>query len=323
MRPYLTATIFVAALFNQFGALAQDGYPAKPVRLVVAAAPGGGTDIIARLVAQGLSNVWKQSVFVENKAGASGNIAGQYIARATPDGYSLLVSPGGSATINPLLFKDMGFDPMRDLTPVTNMATSPMYLAINPTVVPSRSLPDFLAYARTSPVPLAWGSSTGSADALAGQMLGLMANIKLNHIPYKGGAEALLDVLAGRVSFGVFSIAAAMPYVKTGQLVVLGGTQTARSSLLPNVPSIAEAIPGYEATTWYGVWAPAGTPPALVEKINQDIRRVIQGEAVKKRATELGLEIIGNSSPDFTAAIRSELQRHEKIVKALGSTAKN
>jgi tripartite-type tricarboxylate transporter receptor subunit TctC len=318
----LARILGVAAIAWAFGspgaAMAQDTYPSKQVRLVVASPPGGGTDTIARLVAQQLSGLWKQSVVVENKTGASGNIAGQSIARSNPDGYTLLVSFGGSATINPFVMKDMGFDPMKDLAPVVALASSPMYVAVNPSLLSARSIPELLAEAKASRAPLSWGSAQGSADDLAGKLLGLMANVDLNHIPYKGGADALLDVLGGRVPFGVFSITAAMPYVKTGQLVAVGGTEKKRSSFLPNVPAVAESIPGYEAGTWYGVWAPVRTPTAVIEKINADMRQVLQGEVVRKRASELGLEPIGDTTSAFAASIRAEAQRHEKVFKALG-----
>jgi tripartite-type tricarboxylate transporter receptor subunit TctC len=318
MKQVLTRAFLALAFFLPIASQSQDAFPAKPVRLVVANPPGGGTDTIARLVAQHLAALWKQSVIVDNKPGASGNIAGQFIARSIPDGYTLLVSFGGSATINPFVMKEMGFDPMKDLAPVIALASSPMYVAVNPSLLPARSIPELVAYAKASPTPLSWGSAQGSADALAGQLLGLAANINLNHIPYKGGADALLDLLGGRLPFGVFSVTAAMPYLKTGQLVVIGGTEKKRSSLLPNVPAIAESIPDYEAVTWYGVWAPAGTPTAIIEKINADMRQVLEGEAVRKRAAELGLEPIGNTTAAFSASIRAEAQRHEKVLKSLG-----
>lgn len=301
-------------------AFAQGTFPDRAVRIVVSAAAGGGTDIIARLVAQELSAMWKQPVVVENKTGAGGNIAAQFVARAKPDGYTLLVTYAGAITINPHLYLDMGFDPDKDLAPITNLASSPMYVVANPKVMPARTPKEFIAFAKASPHPMNWASTAkGSPDHLAGETIAVLAGVKLSHVPYKGGADGIVDVLAGRVPVGIFTPPTAQAYVKAGQLVAVGGTGKTRSAMFPDVETFAEAgFTELDVATWYGVWAPAGIPPAVRDKIATDIRAVLKHDAIVKRTRELGMEIVGNSPGEFTVAIKEETDRYGKIVKAVG-----
>lgn len=322
MKRYASSLFLAFSLISVSGAQAQENYPSgKPVRLIVPASPGGGTDTITRLIAEQLGTTWGHSVVVQNKPGASGNIAGEYVAQSAPDGYTLLVGAAGTATVTPFL-NDMRYDPMKDLAPAVALASSPMYLVVNPDMLPSRSVPELVNYVKESSAPLNWGSTPGAADMVAGLLLGKTANIDLTHIPYKGASEVAVDMLGGRVPLGVFAIAAVNSYLKTGQLVAIAGTEKERSSQLPDVPAVAESIPGYEAATWYGLWAPAGTPEDVIEKINTDVRKIVKDEAFRKRAFELGLEPMDYSPQEFATMLEKEAQRHGDILKDVPKAGK-
>lgn len=311
------ATAIVAGM--TVSASAQSAYPSHPVRMIVPAAAAGGNDIIARLIAQRLNEIWGQPVVVENKTGGGGNIAGQFVARAKPDGYTLLVSFGGVITINPYLYKEMGFDPIKDLTPVTNLATAPYVLAINPKMVPARSIKDFIAFVKASPTRLTWGGTAkGSPDHLSGELFSIMANLQTTHVPYKGGAEALLDVLGDRVPYGFFTIPTSLAYLKSGQLLPLGISDTKRAGLLPDVAPIADTLPGYQVLTWYGVWAPAGTPADVVNKIQADIKKALDSDVVKKRLVDGGFDAVGDSPAEFANYVKNENEKYGQIISRIG-----
>jgi tripartite-type tricarboxylate transporter receptor subunit TctC len=300
-------------------ALAQTSFPERTVRLIVPASAGGGNDIIARLVGQRLNNMWGQPVVVENKTGGAGNIAGQFVARARPDGYTLLVTFGGVITINPYLFNQMGFDPDKDLTPVTTLATTPYVLAVNPKMVAARSVKDFIDYVKASPAPASWASTgKGSPDHLAGELFAILADVKMNHIPYKGGADALLDVLGDRVPFGFFTIPTSQSYLNAGQLLPLGISDKKRSQLLPNVSVLQDTLPGYEVLTWYGIWAPAGTPPDIVNKIQADVKKVLELDEIKQRLAQGGFDPAGDTPAQFAALIKNESQKYGRIISRIG-----
>lgn len=313
-------SVFTALAITLTNAAAgQSSFPDRPARMVVSAAAGGGTDIIARLVARYLSEVWGQPVIVENKAGGGGNIAAQFVTRSKPDGYTLLVSFGGVITINPYLYVEMGFDPIKDLTPITNLATAPYVLAVNPSMVPANSVAEFIAFAKSSPTDLSWGSTAkGSPDHLAGELFSSMAGFRTIHIPYKGGAEALVDVLGNRIPYGFFTIPSSLSYLKSGQLKALGISDRKRASLLPNVPSLSDTLPGYEILTWYGVWAPAGTPTDVVTKIQADIKRVLDTDAVKRQLADRGFDVVGDTPSAFAAFIKNESEKYGQIIARIG-----
>ncbi len=223
MRSILRTAAIGLLLVVSATASAQPSYPDRTIRFVVSASAGGGTDIIARLVAQQLNALWGQPVIVENKTGGAGNLAAQFVARAQPDGYTLFVTFGGVLTINPFLFKEIGFDPDKDFVPVTVLASAPYLMLVNPTVIPARTVKEFIAYAKGQPEKPNWGGMTkGSPDHLAGELFSIMTGIPMNHIPYRGASDALLDVLGGRVPFGYFSIPSSLAHVKAGKLVALG-----------------------------------------------------------------------------------------------------
>jgi len=320
LKLILALSLMASMLVTSNVALGQGAYPERPIRVLVSAGPGGGTDIVTRLLAQSLSVAWKQPVVVENRTGAGGNIAGQVVARAKPDGYTLLASFVGVVTMNPFLYKEMGFDPSKQLIPIAKMSSTPLYVVVSPKAVPAKNLKEFLALANASFNPINWASTAkGGGDHLAGELFGMMANLKLNHIPYKGGADALADVLAGRVTFGMLSIPTTLSHIRSGQIVALGGSGKTRSPLLPNVPTISEGgVPGYESDTWYGLWAPAGTPPEVIEKINASVREALRSESVSSRILELGMEPGGESPSQLVELIQREMVKNEKTIAAIG-----
>jgi tripartite-type tricarboxylate transporter receptor subunit TctC len=320
MKSCLRAVLIGLLLAAPAGVSAQTAYPDRTVRFVVSASAGGGTDIIARLVAQQLHALWGQPVIVENKAGAAGNLSAQLVARSQPDGYTLFVTFGGVLTINPFLFKEMGFDPDKDFVPVTLLASAPYLMLVNPSAVPAKTVKEFIDFAKAQPTKLNWGSTNkGSPDHLAGELFSIMTGIPMHHIPYRGAADALLDVLGGRVPLGYFSIPSSLTHVKAGKLVALGVSDTTRSPLLPEVPTISEAgLPGYEMQTWFAVWAPAGTPAPVVAKLYSGIRTVLENEAVQKRLIESGYRPGGSPPAEFAKFVKAETEKYGKIIKTIG-----
>ncbi len=320
MKSVLRAALIALLSIAPIAASAQTAYPDRTVRFVVSASAGGGTDIIARLVAQQLNAMWGQPVIVENRTGGAGNLSAQFVARSQPDGYTLFVTFGGMITINPFLFKELGFDPDKDFTPITSLASSAFVMSVNPNV-PAKTVKEFIAYAKsTQPIKLNWGSTNkGSPDHLSGELFSIMSGIPMNHIPYRGGADALLDILGDRVPMGYISIPAALTHFKAGKLVPLGVTNSVRSALLPEVPTISEAgLPGFDVQTWFGVWAPAGTPAPVVEKIYAGIKTVLQDPAVQKRLIETGYTPGGAPPAEFAKFVKVETEKYGKIIKTIG-----
>jgi tripartite-type tricarboxylate transporter receptor subunit TctC len=320
MKRLLTAFALSAALIGLGQPAHAQEFPNETVRLIVTASPGGGTDQIARLFGSKLQEMWGQSVVVENKSGGGGNIGAQFVARSKPDGHTLLVSFGGVITINPYLYNELGYDPIKDLTPVTLLATAPYVLAVNPEVVPSKTVQEFIQYLKSRPNELSWASTAkGSPDHLSGELFQQMSGTKMTHIPYKGGMEGLLDVIGGRVQLGFFTIPTALPHIQSGKLRALGSSDTKRVPLLPDVPTIDESgLKGYEVLTWYGVWAPAGTPDAVVQKIHADLKKVLESEEVSKRLRDMGYDPKGLGSAEFAKFISNESQKYGKIIDAAG-----
>lgn len=314
----ILALVMGAMLLAPAAATAQT-FPERQVRLIVPNAAGGGNDIVARLLAEKLTAQWGQPVVVENKPGGNANIGAQFVARAKPDGYTVLVAAGGVIAINPSLFNEMGFS-TKDLAPVTLLAAAPYLLAVNPKMVSAKTVPEFIAFAKSRDGKLSWAStSKGSPDHLAGEMFQMATGFKMNHIPYKGGAEALLDVIGDRVELGFFTIPTSLAYIQSGQLRPLGLSDTKRSDLLPDVPTIAEAgVPGYELLTWYGVWVPAGTPKPAIDAINAGFRAALQLPDVQKRLLASGFAPRGNSPAEFADYVQAETEKFAKVIAGIG-----
>jgi tripartite-type tricarboxylate transporter receptor subunit TctC len=295
---------------------AQEGYPSKPVRIVVPYPAGGVADLLPRTVGAKLSEKWKQPVVVENKPGASGNIGMAEGARADPDGYTLVLAPTGNLTVNQFLFKDLPFDVARDFTPVTVLATSPNVLVVHPSV-PAKTFRELVAYAKANPGKLNFSSpGSGSGAHLAGELLNVEAGIKAVHVPYKGMAPAVSDLVGGQVQMMFAGISTALPHIRAGKLVALAIASPQRSPQLPDVPTVAESgMAGFDVTSWYGIVVRAGTPPAIVKKLHADMAEALASPDVKEKLAGLGLDPLGNSPDDFQRMIAAESRKWSDIVR--------
>jgi len=293
-------------------------YPSKPVRIVVPFAPGGPNDIIVRLVAQKLTETWGQPVVVENKAGAGGNIGTDFVAKATPDGYTLLSVGPGSLIINPLIGK-VPYDTARDFAPVTLMARAPNALVAHPSL-PASSVKELIALARSQPGRINYGSGgNGSTPHLAGALFAAMAGIALTHVPYKGTAPATTDLIGGQVQIAFLGIPTVLPHVKSGKLRVLAVTGKHRSPELPGVSTVDEAgVPGYEVSPWYGLLAPAGTPREVVARLGAEVSRIVRAAEMKEKLAVQGAEVAGGSPEEFGAVIQADSLTWSRIVKDAG-----
>lgn len=311
--------LIVGALMLVPVTAAAQSYPERQVRVIVPHGAGGGTDIVARLLAEKLTERWNQPVVVENRPGGNASIGAQYVVRSDADGHTIMVGAGGVVAINPWLYSDMGFSPS-DLQPVTLLATAPYLMAVNPELVPSESLEEFIGFAKEQDGALSWAStSAGSPDHLAGALMQMEAGFEMSHIPYSGGAEALVDLLGGRVELGFFTIPASLPYVQSGQLRALGVSDTQRSPLLPDTPTIDEAgISGYEMLTWYGVWVPSGTPEEVVKEISAGFSEVLEYPDIQERLTASGFASRGSSPEEFTAFVERETAKFGNVISAIG-----
>jgi tripartite-type tricarboxylate transporter receptor subunit TctC len=307
--------VSLAAAFWPAIASAQ-GWPERPVRLVVPSAAGGGNDLIARIIAERFSARWSQTVVVDNRAGGSGSMGAQIVATARPDGYTLLNATGGHITINPLL-RDMPYDAANAFSPITLLATAPYLMVVNPAAVQSRSVKEFIDFAKANPGQL-YGSAIGSPDHLAGELFQMMTGTRLTHVPYKSSAPAVIDLLGGRLAVLFVSIPSVRPHVEAGKIRALGSSDRKRSPVLPDVPVIAEFVPGYELFTWYGLFAPAKMPPKLLARISADIREILKDPEVSQKLQGFGFDPVGNLPAEADAFIRKESKVFAKIVSSAG-----
>ena len=323
MRRPIGAMLFFLVLTSMFGgagAFAQ-GYPSKPIRMVVPYPPGGPLDIMARAIGQKLAEAWGQPVVVENRAGAGGNIGADLVAKSPPDGYTLLMGAVATHAINPTLYGHVPYDPVKDFLPVALVAQVPNILVVNPSVS-AVTVKDLIELARARPGTLNFGSgSTGSTGHLAGELFNIMAGVKMVHIPYKGGAPAMADLLAGQVQLMFDNLANALPNVRAGRLRALAVTTLARSPALPELPTIAESgLPGFDLTTWFGVMAPAGTSPEIVARLNAEIVRDLNAKDMRERLEKMGAGVPANNTPEhFAAFIRDEAAKYAKVVRESGA----
>ena len=293
-------------------------YPSRAVHIVVPFSAGGPNDIIVRLVAQKLTEAWRQPVVVENRAGAGGNIGTDFVAKAPPDGYTLLSVGPGSLVINPLIGK-VPYDTARDFAPVTLMARAPNALVAHPSL-PANSVKELIALARSQPGSINYGSGgKGSTPHLAGALFAVMAGIELTHVPYKGTAPAMADLVGGQVQIAFLGIPSVLPHVKSGKLRVLAVTGQRRSPELPEVPTVDEAgVPGYEVSPWYGLLAPAGTPREIVERLAAEVTKVVRAVEMKEKLAGQGAETAGGSPEEFAAVIRADRVTWARVIKDAG-----
>ncbi len=302
------------------GAAAAQNYPAKTVRMVVGYPPGGPTDVLARIVSQKLTQTWGQQVIVDNRPGASGMIGAEFTARAAPDGYTLLMVPVTYA-VTPSLFAKMTYDVEIDLSPVAQVAAAPFILVVHPTL-PVKTVKDLIALDRRSPGQINFASaSTGGMPHLAGELFNSMTGTKLVHIPYKGAAPATTDLLSGQVTLMFNNMLSAMPQVKAGRLRAVAVTSSKRSAAAPELPTIAETVPGYEASGWYGAFAPAATSKELIGRLNAEMNRIMKMPDVTQRLAGDGVEAVGTTPEQFGAYLKQEVAKWGKVVKASGAKA--
>ena len=306
--------VLIAMVLASGSAWAQT-YPNKPVRIVVPFAPGGATDIVTRIVAQRLSDLWSQSVVVDNRAGAGGNIGGEIVAKAAPDGYTVLMTSGSIVTANQHIYRRMPFDPARDLVGVTNVASGPQIVAVNAAYA-AKTLKELIELARAKPRSLTFGSAgIASQTHLAAENFASAAKIDVTHIPYKGEGPALIDLLAGQIQFVTPNLSAAIGFVQQGKIRALAVTSKERSKQLPNVPAVAETIPAFENLGWFGFVVPTGSPKTVITKLYEDTVKVLQSSEVRGRFEQLGMVPVGNSPEEFARAIREESARWATIIR--------
>jgi len=316
MRHLLTACCLALGLSVAWAA---DPYPTKPITLIIPQAPGGANDIVGRALAQRLAVALGQPVVVDNKPGAGGNVGTALVARAPKDGYTLMITADSAMVINPALYKATGFDPIKDFEPIMVVATAPYLLAVSPNF-PAKNIKELIALAKADPGKLTYASAgNGTVNHLLGEMLKSTANVDIVHVPYKGAAAAATDVIAGLCTMTFGSFPGVMPFVKSGQLRVIAAATEQRTSLAPDMPTLAESVPGLHANAWYGLFAPAGTPKEIVTRLNQEIVKLLQSPEIKERFNALGAEVTPSTPEQLAALVKSDLTRWSKIVKDSGA----
>jgi tripartite-type tricarboxylate transporter receptor subunit TctC len=316
MNQYVAALLAVLVAAFPGGAAVAQAYPSKPVRLIVPFAAGGGNDAVARLVGKRLADSLGQPVLVDNRPGAGGVVGAELAAKSAPDGYTLFLGGVGSHAINPNLHRKLPYDPVRDFAPVALLAQAPLVLVVHPSV-PARDIAEFIAYARANPGRLNFASNgNGSSSQLAAVMFDTMAGVDMVHVPYKGLSPALADLLSGQVQLMFSSVVAILPHIKAGKLRGLATTGAKRLASLPELPTIAESgLPGYEASSWYGILAPAGTPRDIVARLNAELGKALDQPEVRASLIAEGAEPAGGSPEAFAAHIRSEMERLGKLIR--------
>jgi tripartite-type tricarboxylate transporter receptor subunit TctC len=293
-------------------------YPVRPVHMVVGFAAGGGADIMARLIGQGLTERLGQQIVVDNRPGAGTNIATEVVAKAAPDGYTLLLANSPNA-INTTLYDNLSFDFTRDIVPVASIGRVPLVMVVNP-ALPAKTVPEFIAYAKANPGKVNMGSGgNGAPDHMSGELFKAMAGVGILHVPYRGVAPAIADLLGGQVQVIFGTMPAVIALVKSGKLRALAVTTAARSDQLPDVPAIGEFVPGYEASQWYGIGAPKGTPAESIGRLNRETNAVLADPKMQARLAELGASVLPGSPADFGKLIADETAKWAKVVKLSGA----
>ena len=310
----------IAVLLAAATSVYAQSYPTKPVKVIVPYPPGGPTDIVARVVGQKLSDQMGQQFIVENRPGAGGNIGAEAVAKSPADGYTLLVATTAHA-INPSLFKNLGYNLTKDFAPVSQLTSGPLVIVANPSL-PAKNVSELIAIGKAKPGSLNYASSgNGQSTHLSAELFATMAGIKMNHIPYKGSAPALTDVMGGQASLMFDTMLSAMPHVKNGKLKAIAVTSAARSPAAPDVPTVAESgLPGYEAIAWNGLLVPAGTPADIVGKLNAELKKALDAPDVKDRFSAQGFGAAWSTREAFAKFIQSELDKWAKVVKVSGAT---
>ncbi|WP_418146769.1 tripartite tricarboxylate transporter substrate binding protein [Variovorax paradoxus] len=315
---HLASTLLLACL--PLAAAAQaNGFPDKPIRIVVPFPPGGATDAAARLVAVKMGEHWGQPVVVDNRAGAGGNVGSDLVAKAPADGYTLVMGVTGSHAINTSLYSRMPYDPVADFVAISQVAVVPNVLVVHPSV-PAKNLAELVALAKKEPGKLNYASlGNGTAAHLGMEMLKSEAGVDITHVPYKGSAPAVSDLLAGQVQMMVDGLPSALPHVKAGKLRAIALTSLHRAPSLPGLPTIAETYPGFYADAWSGLFAPRGTPQPVVDKLSAEVQRILKQPDVREKLMALGAEPVGSTQAEFTAHVKREIDKWAKVVKTSGA----
>jgi tripartite-type tricarboxylate transporter receptor subunit TctC len=313
-RRFLHLTTSAAAMPAVSRIAKADTYPSRPVRLIVFYAAGGGNDIIARLMGQWLSERLGQSFVVENRPGGGGNLGTEYVVRAAADGYTLLLSSSANV-VNTSLYDKLDFDFVRDIAPVASISYEPNIMVVNPSV-PAKTVPEFIAYAKANPGTINFASAgIGSSQHMSGEMFKMMAGIDMTHVPFRGTAPALQNLLGGQIQLMYASMPATLEHVRSGRLVALGVTIPKRSDVLPDVPAISEFLPGFDAEVYYGIGAPKSTPPEIVDRLNKEMNAGLADPEFKAKLTELGSAVLPGSPADFGKFLANESDKWAKVVK--------
>jgi tripartite-type tricarboxylate transporter receptor subunit TctC len=309
----LTFVVFCAAAAGAFAQV----YPWKPIHIVVGFPPGGGNDIIARLVGAKMQESWGQSVVIDNKPGANSIIAAEFVAKSAPDGYTLLVNATGGMSVNPVLYSKLPYDSLKDFVPISMVGSFPLVLVVNPSV-PAKSVQELVAYLKANPGKLNY-SSGSTAFQVATEMFKQMTGTDIKHIPYKGSAASISAVMAGDVQMTIVDSPPLVPQLKSGRVKALAVTSAKRAPAMADLPTIAESgVPGYEMVLWIGVFAPAGTPPDIAAKLNAEVVRIVNLPDIRQRLDGMGVGPLGNTSQQMAEWIRREIARYGPVVKAAG-----
>ena len=318
LRNLCTGPIVIAVALAAAPSAGAQNYPAGPMRIVVPFTPGGGTDILSRILAQKLNESWGQPVVVDNRAGASGTLGTAVVAKAAGDGHTLLVIPAGYAS-NPSLYKKLPYDQNRELTPVSLLASGPLVLVVHPSL-PARSVKEFIAFARARPGEVNFGSSgAGTLPHLSAELFNSMSGIKMVHIPYKGAGAAVTDVMAGRVPVYFMNILQSLSLIKAGKLRALGVTTPGRTPIAPEIPSIAEAgLKGFDMTNWYGLVVPSTTPRDVVVKLNAEIARILKLPELRGRLAEDGMTVVAGTPEQFAQFLARETAKFSRVIETAG-----
>lgn len=314
------AAVALLALAGAAAALAQT-YPTRPIKFIVPYPPGGASDVTARLLGQKLAEAYGQPVVIENRPGANGNIALAEVAKAAPDGYTIVMGNVGPNAINAGLYKTLPFDPIRSFAPITLTSTVPIVLLVNP-ALPVRDAKELIGYIKAHPAKTNFASGgNGSATHLTAELFKNAAGLDIQHVPYKGDAAAMTALMAGEVTMSFATIVAATPQIKSGRVKVIGIAAKSRAVALPDVPTISESgIPGFEATSWGGVLAPAGTPPAIIASLQAEITKILRMPDVREKIGGLGADVIGSSPAEFADYLKAEIAKWSGVIKASGAT---
>ena len=315
----ILASVLTLAFSSVAAAQSAPAYPVKPIRMVVAFTPGGPADAIARPIAQGLTERWGQQVLLDFRPGAGGNIAAELVAKSPPDGYTLMVTTPGIIAVNPTLYGKVPFDTLRDFAGVTNAATTANIMLVHPSL-PARSVKELIQIARARPGELSYGSAgNGSASHLGTEVFKSLAKVNIVHVPYKGAAPGVTDLMGGHVQMMIIGMAVGLPHARSGKLRALGVSTLKRSPAAPELPTLNESgLPGYEVVNWMGIIAPAKTPKDIVAKLSAEIRSVLFVPETRERLLKQGLEPVGNTPEAFDAYIRTEIDKWSKVVKQAG-----